>query len=632
MKKDIFTSAILIVSCLLMVSVKAVNAQPGALQVIPPGLLPELLALNGDLETRQKPKYLSPNDMVASADGKYLYIALRYMKQVAKYDCATNKVVQTIALPNEPTGVAISKNGATLYATCASDRWPAGFVCVIPTATAKVTKRIAAGHYARSPVLSLDDGTLYVCNWLGNDVSVIDVAAGKETGRIAVTREPYAAAITPDGTTLVVTNSLPEQKAIDTVELTGKVSIISTATKTVRATVPIFPVGTHSLFGVSVSLDGKYAFVTHLVGRFTLPATIITGGWVHSNNMAIIDIANGKLINDVELDNASRGVANPWGVAQTGDGKFLCIVHAGSQSLTVIDYPQLITKALAGKDLSHDFNSIYTIKTFTDLHVKSPRSIVTIGNKAYIAGYFSDSLQTATITSITPTLSGMHSLGESKPMNGERLGEFNFADANNCVQKWQSCFSCHPFSRPDALNWMLASESTKQRNVKSMLHSWWTPATGWSIKRPHAGGGEGSIRMGIYYELGITPTEGLAVPIDTFLMRMQPVASPFLVKGKLSAAALRGKDIFKEIGCASCHPMPLYTDNKYHNAGVPDSLDASLDWNTPSLIEAWRTAPYSHIGRYDKISEIILLRAHSIGASKLSAAELADLVEYVSSL
>ena len=84
-------------------------------------------------------------------------------------------------------------------------------------------------------------------------------------------REPYAAAITSDGATLVVTNSLPEQKAIDTISLTGKVSLVNTSNTTVRAVIPVFPVGTHSLFGVCVSKDGKYAFVSHLVGRFTLP-------------------------------------------------------------------------------------------------------------------------------------------------------------------------------------------------------------------------------------------------------------------------------------------------------------------------------------------------------------------------
>jgi DNA-binding beta-propeller fold protein YncE len=617
---------------LLYLLAVSVAAQTAVEKVIPPGLLPQLLALNGDLPTNQYPKYLSPTALAASPDGKYIYIAEQQMKQVAQFDCTSKSVIKTFSVPNEPTGVAVAKNGETIYITCASDRWPAGVVCEVLIASGKVVKRIAAGHYARSPVLSSDGKTLYTCNWLGNDVSVIDLDAGIEKKRIAMVREPYAAAITPDGATLVVTNSLPEQKATDTVTLTGKVSLVSTATGTVDAVIPVFPVGTHSLFGVSISNDGAYAFVTHLVGKYKLPATTLTNGWVHTNNMAIIDIGEKKLLNDVTLDYSAMGLSNPWGIAQTGDGKFLCVLHAGSQNMTVIDYAQLISIASSGTDLSHDFAAIYSIKSTVNLPVQSPRSIAMVGNKAYIAGYFSDSLYSISVTERSPDRGSLHALGEAKPLRGERLGEFNFSDANNCFQKWQSCFSCHPFARPDALNWMLASESTKQRNVISMLNAWWTPPTAWNGRRPHAGGFDGSIRMGVYYELVITPTEDIAVPMDTFLMRMKPVKSPFLSKGKLSASAERGKGIFNRIGCNSCHPAPLYTDNDYHNAGVPDPNDAGLDWNTPSLIEVWRTAPYSHLGSYDKIQEIIQLRAHSIGASKLSEQEMKDLVEYVSSL
>lgn len=617
---------------LLYLFVINVAAQTAIEKVIPPSLLPQLLALNRDLPTSQYPKYLSPADLAASPDGKYIYVALQQMKQVAQFECASNSVIQYFSVPNEPTGVAVSKDGETIYVTCASDRWPTGLVCVISTSSGKVTKRIAAGHYARSPVLSSDGKTLYTCNWLGNDLSVIDLNMGKERKRIAMVREPYAAAITPDGATLVVTNSLPEQKAIDTVTLTGKVSLVSTATGTVDAVIPIFPVGTHSMFGACVSNDGKYVFVTHLVGKFTLPATMLENGWVHTNNIAIIDIGKKKLLNDVALDNSGQGFANPWGLAQTGDGKYLCILHAGSQNMTVIEYAGLISIASKGTDLSHDFSAIYSLKKYVNLPVKSPRSIAMVGNKAYITGSFSDSLYAISVAALSPPRGTLYALGESKPLRGERLGDFNFCDANNCFQKWQSCNSCHPFGRPDALNWMLASESTRQRNAKSMLYSWWTPPTNWNGRRTHAGGPEGSVRMGVYLELMITPTEEISAPIDTFMMRMKPVMSPHLDKGKLSSSAVRGKAIYERIGCDDCHPVPLYTDDGFHNAGVIDSSDATLDWNTPSLIEAWRTAPYGHIGSYDKIEEIIKLRAHSIGASKLTEQEMNDLVEFVSSL
>jgi YVTN family beta-propeller protein len=616
---------------LLLMCISLSNAQTNAIQIVPPGLLPEILAVNRDLETAQNPKYLSPTALIVSPDKQSIFIAEQTAKQVVQLTCATNAITRTMLMPNEPTGLAISKDGATLYVTCASDRWPAGMVCVVDAATGKVQKRIPVGHMARSPVLSPDGKTLYVCNWFNSDVSVIDAVAGTETGRIHVTREPYASAITPDGATLVVTNSLPDQKATDTAGIACKIALINTATKTVRASVPL-PVGSHSLFSVCITPDGKFALATHLIGRFTIPATTLSGGWIHSNNMAIVDIANGNLANDVELDNTNQGFANPWSIGITGDGKYVGVLHAGSNTMTVIDLPQLLVKAQAGKDLSHDFTAIYGIKTAIDLTTKGSRALAMIDNKAYVAGYFSDSLEVVTITGLTGFTYAQCALGPNKPMNGERQGEFNFTDATLCFQKWQSCFSCHPFTRPDALNWILNTPNSTPKNVKSMLYSWWTPPTSWAGKRPAAGGIDGSIRSGIQAELFLQPNEVIAAPLDTFLMRLKPVTSPHLVKGELSASAVRGKAVFATIGCNQCHPAPLYTDKSFHNAGVVDPFDANTQWDTPSLIEAWRTSPYGHLGSYENIADMIQLRAHSLGAAQLSAQDLSDLIEFVSSL
>lgn len=605
--------------------------QPSATSVVSPSLLPEILALNGDLETIQKPKYLSPAALLASPDKQSIFVAEQTAKQVMRLDCATNTVTQTMLMPNEPTGLAISKDGTTLYVTCASERWPAGMVCVVNATSGKVQARIPVGHMARSPVLSPDGQTLYVCNWYNSNVSVVNLASGIETGRIPVTREPYAAAITPDGATLVVTNSLPDQKATDTVSIACKVSLINTATKAVKASIPL-PVGSHSLFGLCVTADGKFAFATHLIGRFTIPATTITQGWIHSNNMAVIDIASAKLLNDVELDNATQGFANPWSIGITGDAKYVCVLHAGSNSLTIIDLAQLLVKAQAGTDLSHDFSTIYGIKNAVYLTTKGSRALAMIDSKAYIAGYFSDSLEIVTINGLTSLTYAGCALGPSKPMNGERQGAFNFTDATLCYQQWQSCFSCHPFTRPDALNWILNTPNSFPKNVKSMLYSWWTPPTSWAGKRPAAGGPDGSIRSGISAELFIQPTEVLALPLDTLLMRLKPLPSPSLVKGRLSASAVRGKALFTQIGCTTCHPAPLYWDGKFHDAGVADPFDANSQWDTPSLIEAWRTSPYDHLGSYNNISDMILLRSHSIGAAQLSQQDLNDLIEFVSSL
>jgi len=180
------------------------------------------------------------------------------------------------------------------------------------------------------------------------------------------------------------------------------------------------------------------------------------------------------------------------------------------------------------------------------------------------------------------------------------------------------------------MNWILQGGNNTPKNAKSMLYSWWTPPTAWAGRRKNA---YESTRSGIQSELFIDPNEKIAVTIDTFFMNMKPVPSPYLVKGRLSESAQRGKDIYysNKVNCKICHPAPLFTDNLPANAGVPDPWDANTNWITPHLIEVWRTAPYDHIGSHDKLEDILKLKAHS-NAGSLSADEFNDLMEFVLSL
>jgi YVTN family beta-propeller protein len=614
------------------------------MNVVPPNLIFELLALNGDVDTKLKPRYLAPTDIIASKDNTKLYIAEQTAKQVVEVTLSSNTVTKTMIMPDEPTGVALSPDGTTLYVTCSSERWPAGKVCFVNVASGKITKSIAVGHSARSPMPSIDGKTLYVCNLFEDNVSVIDVASAAEVlPRIKVTREPYAAKITPDGSTLIITNALPDQKATDTLKtnpIACKVALVNTTTKAVTSIK--LPLGSHSLFGVCITSDSKYAFVTHLTGRTTIPATQVDGGWVHTNNVAVIDLVNKKRINDVTLDpSGTRGMGNPWGMAITPDNKYLCIAFAGVNKMSMIDLQQFVTLVTTklnstGDSLAYLFTALSSIRKDFFLTVSGPRVLAIAGTKAYVAGYYSDNLNVVDVSSMTSTtpITVLPLASVPKTITGERQGEMNFYDATLCQDQWQSCHSCHPFTRPDALNWLLLDANGKPKNAKSMLLAWWTPKTQWKATRPGCGGSDGSIRMGIKNEM-FAENEPAAVALDTFFMRMKPLPSPYLVKGRLSDEAKRGKLVYNSFDkgeCSSCHPAPLYTDLAVHNVGVPDDQELNSNFDTPSLIETWRTSPYSHLGSFDSLSNVIMVPGHSIGVHKITAQELSDLLKYVLSL
>jgi DNA-binding beta-propeller fold protein YncE len=616
----------------------------------PPGVIFEVLALNRDIPTPQWPKYRSAAALVPSPDSQCIYVAEQTAKRISVVHLASKTIKRTIQLPNEVTGVAVAPNGM-LYATCSSDWWPSGMVCEIDASAGRILRRIPAGHGARSPVVSPDGRMLYTCNQYDDEVHFIDIAQGTLIAKLSAGRQPFSCALTPDGSVLVVADCLPDQNATDST-IAAKVRLITTSQQKVEATISL-PAGSHSVFGAAVSPDGAFAFVTHLIGMHTLPATAIEGGWVHTNNFAVIDIKNGLLLNDFTLDDAKLGAANPWGIACANDNSVLCVAHAGSNELTVIDMKGMMKAArtksdafTSGKGLrffgcSHDFSALAMIKDRLPVAGKGPRCLAIIGHRAYTIGYFGDTTGNdhIEIFDLAPGKGatrqvGTISLGRAHYMNATRKGEHAFSDGTLCHEAWQSCFSCHPFARADGLNWILSNEiGSSPKNAKSMLYSWWTPPTQWTGKRASA---DVSVRMGFKNSLLLVPTHASVSYIDTFLMRIKPVPSPFLVKGYFSPQAENGRRIFCEgskRSCIVCHKKPLFTDMGFHSSRISQQWDLSPIWDTPSIIEAWREAPYGHLGSFESIGDMIRFEARSPCAGNGSSeSDFSDLIRFVLSL
>ena len=221
-------------------------------------------------------------------------------------------------MPHSPSGLALSPDGARLYVTCAA---PQSSVRVLETSSGKTLATIPAGHTAMAPVISPDGKTLFVCNRFNNDVSVFDAGTAKQQCRIPVQREPVAADITRDGRFLLVANLLHTGRA-DAERVAAVISVIDTASRKVVKELTL-PDGSGLLNDLRVSPDGKYAVVTHLLGRFRLPATQLDRGWMNSNAATIIDLARMEILNTVLLDNIDRGAANPWGIAWSADSATL---------------------------------------------------------------------------------------------------------------------------------------------------------------------------------------------------------------------------------------------------------------------------------------------------------------------
>ncbi len=599
--------------------------------------------------------WLSPAALAAAPDGQSLFVACATGKRVLQFDLAQRKTTRSVTMPNPPTGLTTSPDGKLLYVTGAA---PESDVCLVEVKQGRVMAKFRAGHTAMAPVVSPDGKTLFVCNRFNDDVSVFDLVTKKEKCRIPVRREPVAAAITPNGKHLLVANLLHTGRA-DADHVGAVVSVIDTASCKVVDDLWL-PNGSGSLNDIRVSPDGKYAVVTHILSRFQLPTTQLDRGWMNTNAKTIIDLTQMRVLNTVLLDTIDRGAANPWGVAWSADGKTLVVALAGTHEVSVTDFPALLAKlakvapesaaapspalpysggaSRVPADVANDLSFLVGVRERRALPAGDlgPRAVVVVGRRAYTANYFSD-----TLTAID--LDGEHPKRETIPLGPKprlttaRAGELYFHDARICFQGWQSCASCHPGdARVDALNWDLLNDGIgNPKNNKSLLlvHST-PPAMSTGVRES----GEAAVRAGIRHILFTVQPPEVADSLDAYLKSLKPVPSPRLIKGQFSVAAKRGGRVFRdpEAGCTKCHVAPLFTDLKSYDVGTAGPLDRDVkEFDTPTLVETWRTAPYLHDGSAATLRDV-LTTANKHGqhgkTSHLTADQLNDLIEYLLSL
>lgn len=593
--------------------------------------------------------WLSPSAIVATPDGGTLYVACATGDAVLVLDRA-GAVKQRIAMPAGPSGLALSADGTQLAVTCAA---PQSIVCLVDTARGQITARLRAGHTAIAPVFSRDGRTLYVCNRFNHEIAIFDVRARKQLGRVAVDREPIAAALTADDKHLLVANHLHSGPA--TAEhVSAVVSVIDTAARRVTKSLTL-PNGSGLLLGVAVSPDGRYAAVTHNLGRFNLPTTQLERGWMNTAALTLVELGAMQVFNTVLLDNVESGAAHPWALAFTADGQRLVVTHAGTHELSVIDFPGLIARLTAlpvalapgqkpdytkasnvRTDVPNDLAFLLGLRQRLKLKGIAPRSLALVGATAWAPGYFSDSVDLVDIAAPRPTPATV-ALGPKVPRTMARQGELWFNDATLCFQGWQSCMSCHSYdARVDGLNWDNLNDGIgNPKNAKSLLWSHRTPP---AMSTGVRDTGETAVRAGIRHILFAVHPEEVPNAIDAYLKSLEPVPSPYLENGRLSKAAQRGKKLFEDgrVGCAKCHPAGLYTDMKQYDVGTRGPRDGETTiFDTPTLAEMWRSGPFLHDGSAATIRDVLRARnpqdRHG-KTSHLNDQQIDDLATYLLSL
>lgn len=561
---------------------------------------------------------LFPTDITLNDKGEIL-ITEKGRNRISIFSPDGKTLLRTIPVDESPTGILLDADKAYVTTNAAT-----GHLQIISLETGKQETAIATGSGACYPIFGPDKKHIYVCNQFQNTVSEVDPAIHQVIRSVKVLREPKSALFSKDGEYLFVTNFLPAQRA-DVDYVAACVSVIRMSDFTKVKDIQLAN-GSNALRGICMTPDGKYIYISHNLGRFTVPTSQLQQGWMNTSAFSIIDVAKQEFIGAVVVDEPERGAAGIWSIVCNDETLF--ITHSGTHEISVIDHKAMLDKFLNYPNksmLDYDLRFLYGLRKRIPLEGNGPRKMIMENGKLYIPTYFADILN---IVDAQTCEIATANLNPDREESAENKGERYFNDASHCFQNWQSCNGCHPGdARTDGMNWDLMNDGVgNSKNCKSLLFSHPTPPSMISGIRETA---EWAVRAGFKFIQFFDITEEDAVCVDAYLKSLQPVPSPYLVNGELSDLAKEGRKIFEKLNCTECHSGPYYTDLKMHRIG--EDIEFEKGWDTPTLREVWRTAPYLFDGRAATMEEVFEIHKHGID-KKVSKKEIKALTEYVNSL
>lgn len=620
-----------------------------------------------------RPPHRSPLDLAFSPDGEVLAVSDATADRVVLADVPTGRILREVALGGEPSGVAWSPDGRRVHVAERSE----GTVAEVDLSGA-VSRRFRVGPRPIGIALAPRRGLLLAACSAADALSIVDLARGEEVRRVPVVREPWYVAVAPGEAIAVVGNRLPAGDA-SLYSASAAVSLIDLpdAASAVHLRLPANSV---NVLGIAVSPDGRWAYAVHNLGRTNMSTERVTGGWISRNALTRIDLRDPRGIITVPIDSVADGAANPWGAVLSPSGTELWISLSGVHQVGRLDIPGLEEAlrvrwperepdgpALADGDAkgpeyvygdaaTHDLG-VFTEGRFhrTDLPGSGPRGIALSpdGTLLALAMYFSGRvhiLDARTARVARTVVLGAEPRTDGAETDIARRGEEIFHDARRCNQHWLSCATCHPDGRTDGLNWDLFNDGAgNPKNTRSLLHSHRTPPAMALGVRPDM---ESATAAGFESILFRTaPADDLRA-VEAYIRSLEPVESPHRARGSRDArsgdgglgprgrpsdAFERGRAIFEspEAGCEACHPAPLFTDLALHDVGTRGVFPWEDRFDTPTLVELWRTAPYLHHGKAATLREVFTRfnDGDRHGAtSHLSDSDLDALISYLESL
>jgi PQQ-dependent catabolism-associated beta-propeller protein len=201
-----------------------------------------------------------PRGLVASADGKRLYVAVGDDNRIAIVDTATRKLLRSFPTP-DPETFALSPDERDIFIANEND----SLMSQIRIADGKVLRQVEVGGEPEGTAISPDGRIVVQASETGSMAHVIDAATGAVKSNLIVDTRPRYIAFTPDGARFWVSS-----------EVRGTVTVFDSASLKPAGKIDFDSAGlTDNIIqavGTRFTRDGKRAFVA--LGRGKLVAEV----------------------------------------------------------------------------------------------------------------------------------------------------------------------------------------------------------------------------------------------------------------------------------------------------------------------------------------------------------------------
>ncbi|TCI94416.1 PKD domain-containing protein [Tenacibaculum sp. M341] len=573
----------------------------------------------------------------------------------------TFKIIKEVTVGKDPISVALdAANNA--WITCRdSDE-----VYVLNTnGVVQDTIALTRGTRPYGIVFTPNLTKAYVSAFGSGEIIEINPTTKSIVNSLFLGTTPRAMAITGDGKKMLVTRFIsPDEEG-----QVWEINLQTLNTKTIALPLDDFTVDNGNearglpnyVSGISIHPNNKTAWSVakkdNILRGHARDGKALTFDNSVRTAISPIDLVSGKEKLNDRLDFDNHG--QPSSALYSPTGNYLFVTMQGNNRIIVVDpntgleiLKQEVGKSPQGMAFDKSTNRLF-VKNFMDrtVSVLDATNMVTEGTTVL------HNLETVTTVK--------NELLSATVLKGKQI----FYDAANLkmgTDGYVSCASCHVDGTQDGRTWDFTDRGEGLRNTISLVGR---AGTGhgrvhWSANfdeiqdfendiRTHFKG-QGFMNTSDFNEgttaltLGDTKA-GKSVDLDALTAYIESLdtfePSPYKNNdGSLTADGVAGKEIFKDLQCASCHSGGIFTDSpsgKLHDVGTVVATSGNRLKNTllgldvPTLKDVWATAPYLHDGSAKTIEEVLTTRntndAHG-NVSSLSKKEIDQLIAYINQI